>query len=154
MRRRKKNGPPSAIKLLPDMPQAVFQQDCVPPHNATKTQKWCQASLPCFWAKGVRPGNSTDLSPIESLCAIVQHKVDKMAMATSEVNLIRNVRSAWRSTSLETLDVRDAEAHGSLCGKSWRLFQHINQDPAILCFLDIAGDRTANQFRDTLYMQF
>ena len=27
-----------------------------------------------------------------------------MATATSEVNLIRNVRSAWRSTSSETLD--------------------------------------------------
>ena len=49
-------------------------------------------------------------------------------------------------------DVRDAEAHESLCGKSWRLYQHINQDPAILCFLDIAGDRRANQFRDTLYI--
>ena len=46
-------------------------------------------------------------------------------------------------------DVRDAEAHKSLCGKSWRLYQYINQDSVILCFLDIAGDRRANQFRDT-----
>ena len=89
MRWQKKNGPPSAIKLLPDMSQAVFQQDGAPAHNATKTQKWCQVSISVFWAKGVRPGNSPDLSPIENLCAIVQHKVDKMATATSEVNLIR-----------------------------------------------------------------
>ena len=82
----------------------VFQQDCALAHNATKTQKWCQASLSCFWAKGVRPGNSPDLSPIENLSVIVQHKVDKMATATSEVNLIRNVQSASRSTSPETLD--------------------------------------------------
>ena len=75
-----------------------------PAHNDAKIQKWCQVSLSCFWAKGARPGNSPDLSTIENLCAIVQHKVDKMATATSEVNLIRNVRSAWRSTSSETLD--------------------------------------------------
>ena len=104
VRRRKKNGPPLAIKLLPDMSQAVFQQNCAPAHNATKTQKWYQASLSCFWPKEVRPGHSPDLSPIENLSVIVQHKVDKMATATSEVNLIRNVRSAWRSTSSETPD--------------------------------------------------
>ena len=109
MRRRKKNGPPSAIKLLPDMSQAVFQQDGALAHNATKTQTLCQVSISVFWAKGVRPGNSPDLSPIENLCAIVQHKADKMATATTEVNLIRDVRSASRSTSPETL-------HNPMCG--------------------------------------
>ena len=102
MRRRKENGPPTAIKLLPDMSQAIFQQDGAPAHNAAKTQQWCQASLPGFWAKGVWLGNSPDLSPIENLWAIVQDKLDKMAPATSEVTLIRNVRSAWRSISAES----------------------------------------------------
>ena len=102
MRRRKENGPPTAIKLLPDMSQVIFQQDGAPPHNAAKTQQWCQANLSGFWAKGVWPGNSPDLSPIENLWAIVHDKLDKMAPATSEVTLIRNVRSAWRSISAES----------------------------------------------------
>ncbi|XP_043229039.1 uncharacterized protein LOC122385098 [Amphibalanus amphitrite] len=104
MRRRKENGPPTAIKLLPDMSQAIFQQDGAPAHNATKTQEWCRANFPGFWAKGEWPGNSPDLSPIENLWAIVQDRMDKMAPASSETALIRNLRSAWSSISGETLD--------------------------------------------------
>ena len=86
------------------MSQAVFHKDGAPAHSTTKPQKWCQASLSVFWEKGIRPGKSPDLPPIEYLCAIVQHKEDKLATATSEVNLIRNARSAWRGISAETLD--------------------------------------------------
>ena len=86
------------------MSQTVFQKDGAPAHNTTKTQKWCQASLSVFWAKGIRPGKSPDLSPIENLRPMVQHKEDKLATATSEVNLIRNVRSTWCGISAETLD--------------------------------------------------
>lgn len=104
MRRRKENGAPTKIGLLPDMSQAIFQQDGAPAHNATKTQQWCQDNFPGFWAKGVWPGNSPDLSPIENLWAIVKDKVDKATPATSEATLIRNVQSAWCSISAETLD--------------------------------------------------
>ena len=104
MRRRKENGAPTKIGLLPDMSQAIFQQDGAPAHNATKTQQWCQDNFPGFWAKGVWPGNSPDLSPIENLWAIVKDEVDKATPATSEATLIRNVQSAWCSISAETLD--------------------------------------------------
>ena len=104
MSRQRENGPPTVIKLLPDMSEAVFQQDGAPAHSGAKTQEWCRANFSGFWAKGEWPGNSPDLSPIENLWAIVQDKVDKMAPASSEMTLIRNVRSAWRSISAETLD--------------------------------------------------
>ena len=94
MRRRTENGPPTAVKLLPDMSQAIFQQDGAPIQTAAKTQRWCQDNFPAFWVKGVRPGNSPDLSPIKNLWAIIQYNVDKMDPATSEATLIENVRSA------------------------------------------------------------
>jgi len=69
MQRRQQNGPPTTVKLLPMMSEAVFQQDGAPAHNAARTQEWCRANLPGFWEKGVWPGNSPDLSPIENIWA-------------------------------------------------------------------------------------
>ena len=87
-RRRTENGPPTAVKLLPDMSQALFQQDEVPAHTAAKTQRWRQDNFPAFWAKGVGLGNSPDLSPIENFWAIVQDQADKMDRPTSEATLV------------------------------------------------------------------
>ena len=84
MQRRKQNGPPTPVKLLPMMSEAVFQQDGAPAHNAARTQEWCRANLPGFWEMGVGPGNSPDLSPIKNIWAIVQGELDKMEPATSE----------------------------------------------------------------------
>ena len=104
MQRRQQNGPPTTVKLLPMMSEAVFQQDGAPAHNAAKTQEWCRANLPGFWEKGVWPGNSPELSPIENLWAIVQGELDKMEPATSEQTLVSNLQKAWRRISAETLD--------------------------------------------------
>ena len=103
MHRQEAAGPPCRTKLLPNMSQAIFQQDGAPPHRATKTQEWCRCNFPGFWEKEVWPGNSPDLSPIENLWAIVQESIIKMAPATSEKTLIRNVRTAWSQITSETL---------------------------------------------------
>ena len=47
--RKKENGPPTKVKLLPDMSRAIFRQDGAPAHLAKKTQVWC---LPIFQASG------------------------------------------------------------------------------------------------------
>ena len=48
MRRRTENGPPTAVKLMPDMSPAICQQDGSQAHIATKTQQWCQVNLTGF----------------------------------------------------------------------------------------------------------
>ena len=114
-----------------------------------------RTSLSCFWAKEARPGNSPDLiadrksvrdratqGGQDGNCDVRSQPHPECPVGLAQY-FIRNAGQP---------DVRDAEAYESLCGKSWRLYQHINQDPAILCFLDIAGDRMANQFRNTLYI--
>ena len=62
MQRKERKGPPTVVKLLPKMSEAIFQQAGAPAHNAAKTQAWCRSNLPGFWEKGVWPGNSPDLS--------------------------------------------------------------------------------------------
>ena len=104
MARKEKKGPPTEAKLLPNMSRAIFQQDGAPAHRARKTQEWCRSHFPAFWDKDEWPGNSPDLSPIENLWAIVQEEINKMAPATSEATLTRNVRAAWSKISSETLD--------------------------------------------------
>lgn len=104
MERTTQNGPPTSVKLLPRMSEAIFQQDGAPAHNAARTQEWCRGNLPGFWKKGVWPGNSPDLSPIENLWAIVQDELDKMGPATNETALVRNLQKAWSSISAETLN--------------------------------------------------
>lgn len=83
MQRRKENGPPTSVKLLPEMFRAIFQQDGAPAHHARKTQDWCRGNFPGFWEKGTWPGNSPDLSPIENLWAIVKEELNKIEPATS-----------------------------------------------------------------------
>ena len=45
-----------------------------------------------FWEKGVWPGNSPDLLPIEKVWAIVQDQLDMMEPATPKEALVRNLQ--------------------------------------------------------------
>ena len=54
-------------KFLPDMSMDIFQQDGAPVHMSKVAIKWLENNLNSFWGKGVWPGNSPDLSPIENL---------------------------------------------------------------------------------------
>ena len=67
------------------MSQAISQRDGVPAHTAAQNQRWYQDNFPVFWTKGIWPGHSPDLSPVEKLQAIVQ---DKMDPVKSEVILM------------------------------------------------------------------
>lgn len=67
MKRSKENGGLLERKLLPDMSEAIFQQDGAPAHHSKLAQEWLQTNLNSFWHKGTWPGNSPDLSPIENL---------------------------------------------------------------------------------------
>ena len=129
--------PPSEVKLLPYMSEAIFQQDGAPAHRAGKTQKWCRSHFDDFWAKDEWPGNSPDLSPIENLWSIVQEEMNKMAPATSEATLIRNVRTAWSRITPETLDNLMTGNTGPYAGRhqgAWGLHMQINWNPRTYCF--------------------
>ena len=86
------------------MPEAIFQQDGAPAHRAKKTQEWFRTNFPDFWAKDEWPGNSSGLSPIENLWALVQQKLSQLVPATSDDTLMRKRRALWPCISAGTLD--------------------------------------------------
>ena len=67
LKRTRKTGSTLIRKLLLDMSMAIFQQDGAPAHTSKVAIKWLENNLNSFWGKGVWPGNSPDLSPIENL---------------------------------------------------------------------------------------
>ena len=67
LKRTRETGSTLQLKLLPDMSTDIFQQDGAPVHTSKVAIKWLENNLNSFWGKGVWPGNSPDLSPIENL---------------------------------------------------------------------------------------
>ena len=91
-------------KLLPNMSNAIFQQDGAPAHTSHMSQNWLQHNVDSFWDKGVWPGNSPDLSPIENLWALVKENIKDIEPATNEKTLIKNVKDAWSHISPNILE--------------------------------------------------
>ena len=109
MQWKRENEPPTEVKLLPDMSRAILRQDGAPAHHGRKTQPqdWCPASFPDFWGKRTWPGNSSDLSPIENLWAIVKEELSKLSPASLEKVPFQNAQTPWRSAKGDTLRLPD-----------------------------------------------
>ena len=103
MKRKRKTGSILQRKMIENMSDAVFQQDGAPAHHAKKTQEWLKQNIQCFWEKGVWPGNSPDINPVENLWSIVQGELDTMEQPRSVKMLENNLKSAWSHISQETL---------------------------------------------------
>ncbi|XP_043231036.1 uncharacterized protein LOC122386167 [Amphibalanus amphitrite] len=82
--RTRENGPPTKVKLHPDMSKVIFQQDGAPAHTAGTSQPWCEEHLPDFWRK--------------------ENKMDEIPAATSRDGLVDSLKLAWRKIPRETLD--------------------------------------------------
>ncbi|KAI6656223.1 hypothetical protein LOD99_1556 [Oopsacas minuta] len=104
LRRKRKTGAVLVRRLLSNMSRYIFQQDGAPAHNAIKTQDWCKDNLNSFWEKGIWPGNSPGLNPIENLWAIIQSKINEMEVATNLNMLEKQLKLAFSQISPEILD--------------------------------------------------
>ena len=101
--RRRSRGTIFQRKLCQNMSKSIFQQDGAPAHTSKLSQEWCRLNLPGYWAKGVWPGNSPDLSPIENLWAIVKQNLTEMPLATNLEMLEKNLNNVWSDINLDLL---------------------------------------------------
>ena len=71
------------IKMLPDMSMVIFQQDGAPAYTSKRSSESLRNIISSFWEKGIWPVNSSDLTPIENLWAILQSMLDTLERPTN-----------------------------------------------------------------------
>ena len=92
-------------KMAPDMSRAIFQQDGARCHTAAVNEEWLKENIENYWAKGVWPANSPDLSPIENVWAILQDKVNEIDPPPSTLEALEKIlKDAWSKISPEVLE--------------------------------------------------
>ena len=87
------------------MSKAILLQDGARCHTAAVNEIWLRENVVNYWAKGIWPGSSPDLSPIENIWSILQDKVDQVDPPPSTLlGLERILKDAWSKISPEILE--------------------------------------------------
>ena len=60
--------------------------------------------VPSFWEKGIWPGNSPDLNPIENVWEIMKSDMDAMALPHNLKMVENNIKLAWSRLSPDILE--------------------------------------------------
>ena len=102
-KRKRKTGSIVQRKMMPNMSNSIYQQGSAPVHHSRKSQEWLKNNLPSFGEKGIWPGNSPDLSPIENVWAIVKNDMHSMTPPSNLEILVNNIKLAWSRLSPDIL---------------------------------------------------
>jgi transposase len=80
----------------------VFMQDGAPAHTANATLELIGQRFGSVWSRGIWPGNSPDLNPIEHIWPILKDAVFIEPRPRNRESLVQRVQETWSSLS-ETL---------------------------------------------------
>ena len=97
-------GPVTKRKMFRENTKGIFQQDGARCHTAAATLQWLNSNVPAYIRPQDWPPNSPDLSPIENMWSILSNKVYRDPEPTNIDQLIRRLRSAWNSVTVDTLE--------------------------------------------------
>ena len=89
--------------LFTSRSKASMMHDGAPAHFSKKTEDIIKAKYSKFWGKGIWPGNSPDLNPIENLWAILKDSVFIEPKPKTRKELIQRVLETWNSFTLDLL---------------------------------------------------
>lgn len=90
--------------LIPEPKYATFMQDGAPCHTSNDTIEMIEDNVSSVWSRGLWPGNSPDINPIEHVWAILQNSLFKEPKPKSINDLISRVRKEWEKLPIGYLE--------------------------------------------------
>ena len=93
----------TATRMFSDQRAIVLMQDGAPAHTARATLTLLDQKFSMVWSKGIWPGNSPDLNPIEHLWPILQDSVLQEPKPRNRQELVQRVEDTWSLISLDLL---------------------------------------------------
>lgn len=79
--------------LFPNIREAAFHKDGAPPYIAKLVSTVLEVLASDVRGKGIWPGNSPDLNPIESTGSILKNSAYKPPNHTAKADLFKKIRS-------------------------------------------------------------
>jgi transposase len=89
--------------LFPVKQKITFMQDGAPAHAAKETMKILKEEINKFWSKGIWPGNSPDLNPLESLWAILKDSAYENPKPHDRETLVARFQEKWNTLPTKLL---------------------------------------------------
>jgi transposase len=90
-------------EMFPAQRKITFMQDGAPAHTTNQNMEILKTKYSRLWSKGVWPGNSPDLNPVEHVWAVLQDSVFEKPIPTNRDSLIKRVLKTWNCLDVNFL---------------------------------------------------
>lgn len=89
--------------LFPSKIKITFMHDGATAHNTKVNMQVLEEKVPTIRGKGIWPGNSPDLNPIDNLRSELKDKINSKPVPTTRDQLITRVQKVWKRIDVTSL---------------------------------------------------